>query len=221
MARGRRKQVDEEKVLKAIEWLDNGGTKKGACEILGVSNNKTMETIITEYKEGKERDRQMRAKKRKTAVSKEELAMMITDYLQGASLEELSATYYRSKDYIKAKLEKAGALLRQNEKIDPLNPPMLPDQCMAEEFEIGEHVWSARYGCIARVDKLFKPEVYRIIALGENTREYAYQHVSELGSLRHLKDLGVNVNSLIGFSMTDEEIQYEINKAVAAANKRK
>lgn len=221
MTRRKNHNISEEKYLKAINWLEEGGTKKGACEILGVSNNKTMERLIEEFHETKARDRELRARKRKQAVTDSEVVEFITEYLNGFSLSELSDRYFRSVDVIKYHLEKHGALLRHNGVIDPLNPPLLPEICMVDSLEVGEFVWSARYGCIAKVDKHLKDDVYRIIALGDGTREYAYQSVAELGSLRHLVALGVKPTALVGFDMTNDDITMAINKAVISANKRK
>lgn len=221
MARRRTYDITEEQYLKAINWLEEGGTKKGACDILKVSNNKTMENLINEFTEKKVRDRELRAKKRKLPVLNDEVVEIITEYLNGFSLSELSDRYYRSVDVIKYHLNKHGALLRQQEVIDPSDPPLIPDECVAESFEVGQYVWSAKYGSIAKVTKQFNEETYRILALGEGTREYAYQHVSQLGSLKHLEALGVKPTALVGFDMTDDDITMALNRAVIEGNKRK
>ncbi|WYX90557.1 hypothetical protein PVA66_000112 [Salmonella phage KKP_3831] len=58
MAGSRRKklihEIPDETFKKVIEHLENGGTKKAACEMLGVSSNPTMERMIEEW-----RDRQV------------------------------------------------------------------------------------------------------------------------------------------------------------------
>lgn len=212
--------ITEEQYQTAIQWLEEGGTKKGACDIMRVGSNPIMERLITEYIDRKVIDRELRAKKRKTAVLQPEVAEFITMYLNGYSLSDLSDTFYRSTSVIKLHLQKHGALLRQQETINPLSPPLMPDACMTDSLDPGQYVWSAKYGCIAKVDKQFNEDTYRVMILGDGIRQYSYQHVSELGSLRHLEAIGVNPEALVGFEMTSDEIQQSINRAVLEANKR-
>lgn len=211
--------ITEEQYLKAINWIESGGTKKGACEILDVSNNKIMERLITEFHEGKSRAREMRAKKRKTAVSPSELVEIVMDYLNGYSLVELSDRYYRSTDLIKHHLNKNGAMLRFNGTIDPLNPPTMPDQCFTdEEPKIGEYVWSARYGCVAQVKAKFS-NAFRIQIMSKGLQEQAYQGASELGSLKHLEDLGIKLSALEDY-MPADEVRVKLAQTMREANKR-
>lgn len=213
-------QITEEQYNAAKALLDNGGTKKAACEALGIKYNTTRLTkLLDEYEQGVARDKRLREKKRKEAVSKTELVELITDYLSGESFDALSSTYYRSPALIKYHIEKAGALLR-NISTDELNPPMLPDQCVAEDFEIGEYVWSAKYNSVAKVCAKFKG-AWRIKVINEHMNQYSYQPSWELGSLRHLTELGVNVKGLIKGALDNDEISHQINEAVKSANRRK
>lgn len=211
--------ITEDKYLEAINWLENGGTKKGACQILGVSSNPTMERLINEYIEGKERDKRLRAEKRKTAISDNEVVEWVTSYLNGASLVDLSNTYYRSADVIKDRLDKAGALLRNQEKIDPLAPPMLPEACVADTFEVGQYVWSAKYGCLAQVMRCVKEDVYRIQVIGNGRQESAYQPSWELGCLKHLEKIGVKLTAFADY-MEGDEVKITLNQTMREANKR-
>jgi hypothetical protein len=221
MAR-QRLEISNETYDRVLEYLGlDGSTKKVACEMLGINyNTKRLNQLLEDYVEGIERDKRIRAQKRKEPVKKEEVINMITDYLSGASIAELSETYYRSAQVINYHIEKHGAKLRSNDKIDELNPPMLPDECVAETFEIGEFVWSAKYGSVARICAKYK-NAYRIKVVNESMNQYAYQPAYELGSLKHLSDLGVNVAGLVKGAMSDDEIILEINASVRAANKRK
>lgn len=219
MARKSYANITEEKYIEAINWLENKGTKKGACQILGVTSNPVMERLINEYIEGKARDKRLRAEKRKIAVSDSEVVEWVTSYLNGASFLELSDTYYRSVDVIRERIEKAGALLRQQEKIDVLNPPLLPDQCVADSFEVGQYVWSAKYGCLAQVMHLFGEDVYRIQVIGNGRQESAYQNTWELGSLKHLEKIGVKLTAFQDY-MSGDEVKVTLNKTMHEANKR-
>jgi|TARA_R110000764_G_scaffold91280_2_gene174339 hypothetical protein len=209
--------ITEEHYIKAIDWLEGGGTKKGACDILGVKSNSVMSRLVEEYLDKKEVDKVQRSKKRKTAVSKDEVVMWITDYLNGYGLQELSDTHYRSTDVIKDHLEKNGAMLRFNGKIDPLHPPLMPDQCMSESFDDGQYVWSAKYGCIAQIKGKYK-NAYRIQVLGNGLQEQSYQSPVELGCLKHLEELGVNLAAFEDY-MKLEEVQHNLANTLRAANK--
>lgn len=217
MARAKAHNISEEKYLEAINWLENSGTKKGACEILGVGSNPTMERLIEEYYETKKRDKEHRARKRKLPVSKDELVLFIMDYINGFSLQDLSERHYRSADTIKTHLIKNGAFLRQQAKIDPLDPPMLPDACVATSFEKGQYVWAAKYGCIAQVKGTFK-NAYRIQVLGNGMQESSYQAAAELGNLKHLEDLGVKLEAFEDY-MSGDEVNAALAATIRAANK--
>lgn len=217
MARAKQYDITDEMYVEAINNLEEGGTKKKSCDILGVSNNKTMERLILEFQERKDLDRKMRTKMRKQAITKVEVANWVTDYLQGSSFSELSDRYYRSSATIRSKIEQAGALLRTVEKIDPLHPPMLPDACIAESFEVGEIVWSAKYGCAVEVMGMYKG-AYRIRVANTARQEQAYQAFYELGSLKHLTELGVDINVLIRYY--DKDCVATLHKTLRDAKKK-
>lgn len=217
MARAKNYDIPEQKFIQAIEHLESGGTKKRACEILGVTNNKTMERLIDEYITRKQTDREMRRKVRRQPILTKDVVSWITDYLQGDTFEELSDRYYRSAAIIKDRIEAAGALLRVNEKIDPLNPPMLPEQCVADDFEIGQIVWSAKYGCAVEVRGKYK-DAYRILVATPGKQESAYQAAYELGSLKHLEDMGVNIGILVKYY--DKDCMAAVNKTIIEMNKK-
>lgn len=214
--------VSPELIEKVIAYLDTDkATKKAACEMLGIAyNTKRLGTIITEYQEGIERDKRLRAKKRKEPVTKSEVVNIITDYLSGDSLAELSDNYYRSTQVIKYHLEKHGAMLRTNDRVNELNPPLLPDECMSEDFQNGEYVWVAKYASIGKICSKFK-NAYRVKVINESMNQYCYQPAEELGSLKHLIELGVDVKGLIKSAISDDEIMIKINEGVKNANKRK
>ena len=209
--------ITEEHYLKAIEWLEGGGTKVGACDILGVKSNSVMSRLVEEYLDKKEVDRVQRSRKRKLAVSKDEVVIWITDYINGFGLQELSDTHFRSTDVIREHLEKNGAMLRTHGKIDPLHPPLMPDQCISESFEDGQYVWSAKYGCIAQIKGKYK-NAYRIQVLGNGLQEQSYQSPVELGCLKHLEELGVNLAAFEDY-MKLEEVQHNLANTLRAANK--
>jgi hypothetical protein len=162
-------------------------------------------------------DKKMRAKMRKTAIKQSDIANWITDYLQGSTFTELSERYYRSANIIKHRIDIAGGLLRVNEKINPLAPPMMPEACVADSFEVGEIVWSAKYGCAAEVCGLYKG-AYRIRVATPTVQEFAYQAFYELGSLKHLREIGVDIDILIKYY--EKDCMATINKTIREMNKK-
>ena len=276
MAKRQRADISDEQFKKAIEWLDNGGTKKGACEILGVSNNKTMESRIQEWKDNLETAARLRKEKRKQPCSAQELVHIIEDYFDGSSFEELSNRFYRSAAYIKHRLELAGALIRDRGERNILNPPLLPEECVLldpdfrcrervefeaaslAEFEIqkkrimadngwstsqvievrtqagkwephcaldikGEVVWLPGYQCLAEVIKEIPSKggkAYRLYLLDQDRHQYVNSMYWDIGSLRHLEKLGVNISSR-GTFLNGTACVEMLNKALIAARKGK
>lgn len=222
MARRKSVEATDEQYEKVIAHLEAGGTKKAACEILGIAyNTKRLGDLVEEWIARKEQGKVMRAKKRKQPVTNQELADIITDYLSGSSLVDLADRYYRSTNVIKYHLEKHGALLRFHGTVDPLNPPLIPEKCISESFDIGEFVWSAKYNCVAKIMGTYKG-AYRIVTMGgEAFRFQAYQPSYELGSLKHLVQLGVNPERICPTMLEPDEIAYKLNEAVRNANKQK
>lgn len=276
MARRQRAEISEEQFKKAIAWLDNGGTKKGACEILGVSNNKTMEARIEEYKTDIEVAARMRKEKRKQACTPQEKVNIIESYFDGDSFEDLSKQFYRSVAYIKHVLELSGALIRYNGKRNPLTPPLLPEECVLLEpdfrcrervsfeaasladFEAqkkriiadkgwktsdvievrtqagkwsphcavdlkGEVVWLPGYQCLAEVVKEVpsnQGKAYKLYLLDPERHGYVSIMYWDIGSLRHLEELGVNIASRGSF-LNGTSCVEALNKALIAAKKAK
>lgn len=276
MAVRQRADISDDQFKKAIEWLDNGGTKKGACEILGVSNNKTMESRIQQWKDDIEMSARLRREKRKQACTAQELAHMIEEYFDGSSFDELSRRFYRSTAYIKHRLELAGALIRDRGERNPLRPPLLPEECVLldpdfkcrerVEFEAasladfenqkkrilaekgwptnrvvdvrtqagkwephcaldfkGEIVWLPGYQCLAEVIKEIPSKhgkAYRLYLLDQDRHQYVNIMYWDIGSLRHLESLGVNIASR-GTFLNGATCAEALNKALIAARKGK
>ncbi|QGH45252.1 hypothetical protein [Bacteriophage Eos] len=213
-------EIPDEKFKEAIQWLEDGKTKKGACEILGVSSNPTMERMIEEWKDRQIQVAEMKKKKRGTQIEGVELANVIEAYLSGDSFEEIADRNYRSIQMIKAVLSKYGALLRVNGEINPLLPPEIPEEAMKEVFEVGELVWVPGYQCVGEVRKAMDNPVgaYRVFLLSEGRQHNVHYMYWDLASVSHLQDLGVDVKAL-GFKWSREDTIDLLRKAVAAALK--
>ena len=93
---------------------------------------------------------------------------------------------------------------------------MLPETCVAEEFEIDERVWAAKYNTIAIVKKhviahgvnyeqKYNSKMYQIFVITMtdfDTKYFGWQKIGgfwshalayDLGSLRHLKEYGIDI----------------------------
>ena len=213
-------EIPDEKFKEAIQWLEDGKTKKGACEILGVSSNPTMERMIEEWKDRQIQVAEMKKKKRGTQIEGVELANVIEAYLSGDSFEEIADRKYRSIQMIKAVLSKYGALLRINGEVNPLLPPEIPEEAMKEVFEVGELVWVPGYQTIGEIRKAMDNPIgaYRVFLLSEGRQHNVHYMYWDLASVAHLADLGVDIKSL-GFKWSREDTIELLRKAVAAALK--
>jgi hypothetical protein len=204
MAR-QRKSVDisKEQYLAAIKLLEEGGTKKAACEVLGINYNTTrLADLIETFQKREEVAKNMRAKKRGTPVDDAEFVEMATAYFERTPLNEIARMAFRSEAVVKHHLEVGGAMLRQHGNVDPLNPPMLPDICMRDSFKIGEIVWVAGYNCVGEIKAEFQrggENAYKVYLLDASQERVVYQMVYELGSLEHLTSRGFDVTKLRSF----------------------
>lgn len=214
-------EISEDQYKEALRILEDKGTKKAACEALGIAyNTKRLDKLLEEYQRSAEAHRRIRAEKRKQAMTNAELSEIIEDYLKGASFEELATWHHRSVASIQYYLKKAGALLRTKGKNDPLNPDLMPDECIRlEPFEVGQLVWSAKYNSIAEIRGIYK-DAYRISVANSRVQEQAYQPDYLLGDLTHLEKIGVNLKSIDSYMRADE-VRQTLYKTMSTANARK
>jgi hypothetical protein len=188
-------------MLRVIDLLEpkegKPGTKKDACAILGIAYNTTRLTaLIEKYKEGKAREATRKAALRGTPATKDEIIFAIAEYLEGATVDSISKSTYRSASFIKSILEKNNVPIRSSSH-DYFNPQLIPDGAVRDRFTVGEVVYSARYDSMARVDKETYTEqygwIYRIWLMSEKWLQSANTEAYELASLEHLRELGVRV----------------------------
>lgn len=201
--------LSEENIEKVIKLLSDPKpiTKKTACEILKISYNTTrLNKIIEEYQETKVLRKKLREANRGKPAQPHEITEVIVGYLNGRPVSDIATGLYRPVSFVKNIVDRVG--VPQRVTSDYFNPPMLPDRCVKEEFEIGEIVWSARFQAPAIVIKELPSEdykVYRIYVIEEMEEDspyfaltgyggrYAAQAAHELGSLEHLKEYGVDI----------------------------
>ena len=202
ITRARRTSEDEklddaslERVIKALE-ADKPVTKKDACSMLNISyNTARLDKLIVQYKEKKENEAKRRSDKRGKPATLDEISFIVSEYLEGNTIDGISKGIYRSAGFIKSILEKNHVPFRAKQ-YDYFRPELIPDGATRDRFAVGEKVYSARYDSLATVRAEIKhPDgfVYRLWLDGEAWLQNAYQPAWELASLQHLKEIGITI----------------------------
>jgi len=208
MATRKRPALEEElmtdaniaRVIRLLEPTEEGKkpiTKKDACAILGMSYNTTrLGTIIEDYKQKQIRTAQRKSQLRGKPATQEEKVYIISEYLNGETVDAISKMTYRSSKFIKDVLEANSVPIRVPGS-SYFDPQLIPDGAVRDRFRVGEVVYSSRYDSIARIDAEQKTDkygfIYRIWLLSDKWLQSAYQEASELASLEHLRELGVKI----------------------------
>jgi hypothetical protein len=200
--RGVKKQehekLDDATIGRVVSLLEQETpiTKKAACETLNIRyNTKRLNDIIVEYKEKQEFRKKMYANKKGIAFSDIEIKELVVDYLNGDSITSIANSLYRSPHIIKKKITELN-LPERSKKPTYQNPDLIPDEAVAEIFEIEELVWSARYNAVAEIHSKFTTSVYRIFVFGKHN-EFAYQPWWELGKLEVIKRFNLESKEFI------------------------
>jgi len=205
----RKSAIEEERmtdtnIAKAIYMLDppedsdfKAWTKKEACQFLGMAYNTTrLGTILEKYKEKKARDAERRSALRGKAPTPEEISYAVSEYLEGATIDSISKSTYRSTSFIRRVLEEHSVPIRSVGHTY-FRPQLIPEGAVRISFAIGEVVYSARYESLARIDSTaVHPEygnIYRVWLLSDKWKQSAWQPAEELASLEHLRKIGVKI----------------------------
>ncbi len=203
MTRRAKADISQEQYEAAFIAREDGLTKRKQCEALGINyNTARLDKLLDEELERREHRKVMMKKMRAKAITQLERSGMVQEYLQGKPLGGISESYYRSTTKVKEILEEAGVFgLMCNAKVNPLKPPMVPDACFSEEFYVGQIVFVPAYRCVGVVKNDYGVgregcNQYRIYLAGARERN-VYANAYDLGSLEHLKPLGVSVDSLL------------------------
>ena len=182
-------------------------TKKEACQILSISYNTTrLNKIIAEFQERETYVAKRKATNKGKRAAGYEITEAITNYLQGESISEIATGLYRSAGFVRSILDRVGVPQRPASAEERAGPCILPENCVAESFNSGEKVWSARYHAPAIVDQeievnnKYESNGYRVYILEKTEGAvggfYAYVLACELGKLSHLEEYGVNLNKI-------------------------
>ena len=147
-------------VIKLLNDEQQPITKKEACEILNIRYNTTrLQKIIDEFTDVHEYRESRKAKLRGTGATREEIKNVIEEYLDGENISTIATRMYRSNAFVKAIIERVGVPQKLADT-DYLGhrTSLLPEECVAEEFEVGEKVWYPRKNKFATIKQEVTPE---------------------------------------------------------------
>lgn len=187
-----------ERVIAMLEPKEGKpATKKDCCQVLGITYNVTrLASIIEKYKEGKERDAKRRADLRGKPATQDEIVYIISEYLEGATIDAITKSTYRPSNFVKHILEKNAVPIRATSH-NYFKPELIPEGAMRDRFAVGERVYSARYDSTAIVEKESVGKsgelVYRCWLEADKWKQYMYSEPCELASLEHLRKIGVKI----------------------------
>ena len=139
--------------------------------------------------------------------------------MHGDNVSNIAKGLYRSPSFVKNILDKVGVPQRPSSSEDRRMPAFLPENCIAEEFEVGEIVWSAFYHAPAEIvkeapDRQFYMDTYSsrcyqtyIFEKTSNDNDYylpsgsagfyAWNAAYDLGKLSHLAEIGIDIRKEI------------------------
>ena len=170
-------------------------------------NTPRLNKILDEFDEREKYVAKRKATNKGKRAAEYEITEAITNYLQGESISEIATGLYRSAGFVRSILDRVGVPQRPASAEDRAGPCMIPENCVADSFNSGEKVWSAKYHAPAIVETevevktQYESKGYRVYIL-ERTEDdivggfYAFVLACELGKLSHLEEYGVNLNKI-------------------------
>jgi len=127
-------------------------SKKEACSILNISYNvNRLANIIEEYEDKLAYKNKRKEQNKGKPARPEEIVRVIEEYLDGDSILEIASHLYRSTSFIKGIISRVGVPQRASQEEMKRGTPILPEACIAEEFESGEIVWCPQYNAAAEI----------------------------------------------------------------------
>ena len=142
-------------ISKVVELLEEEKpiTKREACDILNIRYNTTrLQKIIDDWRETQEFRARRRAQNKGKGATEDELRMVVQSYIDGDNISTIANSIYRSSAFVKAIIERLGVPQKLAESdYEGMRNAMLPEQCVAEEFEFNEKVWYPRHNKFALV----------------------------------------------------------------------
>ena len=207
-------QANISKVIELLNPTDGSKpiTKKEACGILNIAYNTTrLGNIITEFHETMEFRAKRKAQNRGKAATPQEIKSTVQMYLEGDNISDIAKALYRSPAFVKGIIDRIGVPQKlAMTDYQGRREAMLPEQCVAEEFQPEERVWAIRQNYPAIVQKELQPELaegrgYKLYLVDtiectqDDLKNTYFPHLThagkqyclasyEMGSLRHLRE---------------------------------
>ena len=158
-------------------------TKREACSILNISYNTTrLDKIIEDYHEQKEYRSRRVSQNRGRPARPDEVQDIVKEYLSGENVSNIAKGLYRSPAFVKSLLEKIGVPQRPTKVEGRKQEYYLPEQCVADNFDEGEIVWSATHHAPAVIDKKLSKE-HQDSKAGLQTVDYVSKYGSDCYSI--------------------------------------
>ena len=131
-----------ERVIQQLEQ-DNPITKKEACGILNIRYNTTrLQKIIDDHLDTKAFRETRKSQNKGKAATEDEIRSVVKMYIDGFNISGIADNIYRSPAFVKNIVERVGIPQKLAESdYDGMRNAMLPEQCVAEEFDYNEKVW--------------------------------------------------------------------------------
>ena len=188
-------------------------TKKEACDLLKISyNTQRLQTIIEGYNERIEFRATRKKQKRGRPASADEISEAVRAHLRGDPITDIASGLYRSVPFVRSIIETVGVPTRGANAEERYAVGIIPDKCVAEEFDEGEVVWSAadhasatvlhqnknidyqsKYGCKCYSIYVHESsEEYEAYGPGYYSSALAY----DLGSLKHLQEYDIDLKNI-------------------------
>lgn len=209
-------------VISLLE-ADKPITKKEACGILNISYNTTRLTkIINDHNETKAYREERKNRNKGKAATDYEIKEAATMYLKGENVSDISKSLYRSAGFVRGILDRLGVPTKPASVEERMSIGYLPENCVSEEFQVGELAWSAKYHAIVEIKHEMTPEYaknkkglvevdyvakYGSRCYATSVRESiddfgnpqgfsAFDLAHDLGKLSHLEKYGVNLAAI-------------------------
>ena len=158
-------------------------TKREACSILNISYNTTrLDKIIEDYHEQKKYRSRRVSQNRGGQKKPDEVQDIVKEYLSGENVSNIAKGLYRSPAFVKSLLEKIGVPQRPTKVEGRKQEYYLPEQCVADNFDEGEIVWSATHHAPAVIDKKLSKE-HQDSKAGLQTVDYVSKYGSDCYSI--------------------------------------
>ena len=208
--------LSEANIKRVVQRLNTSHqpiTKKEACNVLKIAYNaQRLTKIIEEYHERVEYKTKRRAQKRGTYATPDEITDTIRAHLRGDPITDIANNLFRTVPFVRNIIESVGIPTRGANQDERSTTGVVPEQCVAESFDEGELVWSARDHATATVlnrdmkidyEQKYGSKCYTIF-VHETSEEfehlgpgyYSSALAYDLGSLKHLQEYNIDLKNI-------------------------